>query len=367
MFLPAEASFSALPPSETRNLFLFAAYSIPPAEYLCNSPDDVRLAFRSIHNPTNRDELLPLWILTFWDEVASLINSHNRWARSNLWVARLRESRQEVEAAHPALNHLDVLGWGSHMSLYGLRGKTNLSLAQFLSDDRIDGGAIDLMAHFLSSSPTLPARVLVFDLRLSDFLSKVDFRDALHHTSPPHIRDLEDKLFWADVFYFHSSYEKNDHWIVFKVDALRKEVTYGMFLCRPSVLLNCNTSVADSMGGPIPEPQAFVTALLRWLIALYRQEFTFLGRKLPVCSQGDSKSSGFFAMNAISRDVYGVDLLTHGDIRKNRPTWFNYLCEATIQQVISPSFSKIDGGVDGRQYTGRPSGGHGRRSYSPRG
>ena len=281
MFLPAETSFSTLPPSETHNLFVFAAYIIPPAEYLqslkaylSNSPDDVRLAFRSIHNPINRDQLLPLWILTAWGEVASLVDSYNRWARSNSWEARLRTSRQEVEGTRLASDNFDVLGWGSQMSLYGLRGKTNLSLAQFLSDDHIDGGAIDLMAHFLSSSPTLPARVLVFGLRLSDFLSEVDFRDALNHPFPPHIRELEDRLFWADVFYFPSSYEKDDHWIVFKVDALRKEVTYGMCLCRPSVLLNCNTSVADSMGGPIPEPQAFVTAQLRWLFALYRQEFT---------------------------------------------------------------------------------------------
>lgn len=116
---------------------------------------------------------MPLRVLTTWDQLSSLINSRIRWTQSYSRVERLLATDQEVEDALLALTRLKVLGWGSQISLYGLQGTTNLSLAQFLNDSCIDGGAINLMARFVSSSPTLLARIFVFDLRLSDFLSEV--------------------------------------------------------------------------------------------------------------------------------------------------------------------------------------------------
>jgi hypothetical protein len=88
------------------------------------------------------------------------------------------------------------------------------------------------------------------------------------------------------------------------------------------------------MGNSVPKPEAFVKALLWWLSARSGQKFTFAGRKLPAGSQRDTTSCGFFAMNAISHGVFGMDLLTHGGVRKNRLVWFNDLCKAIIQKVI---------------------------------
>lgn len=88
------------------------------------------------------------------------------------------------------------------------------------------------------------------------------------------------------------------------------------------------------MENSIPKPKVFIEALLTWLSARCGRKFTFIGRKLSAGSQRDTTSCGFFAMNAISRGVFGVDLLKHQDVRGNRLAWFNDLCKAIVQQVI---------------------------------
>lgn len=234
VFPPAGTSFSVLPPSRTYDLSELARHPIPPAKYLQslktylnNSPDDARLAFRSIRNFTNHEELLPLWVLTVWDEVSSLIDSRDQWTQAFMWVKRLQATHHEDEGVQLALAHFGVIGRGSKISLYGLRGITNLTLAQLLSDNRINAEAVDLMARFLSSSPSLPAGTLVLDLRLSNFLSTVDLQKAANHPPPPHIQELENQLIRANTFYFPLFHGEYDHWIAFKVDMLRKEVSYG--------------------------------------------------------------------------------------------------------------------------------------------
>lgn len=234
VFPPAETSFTTSPPSVTYNLSELAKHPIPSAKYLQflntymnNSSNDTRLSLRSIRNPSNREELLPLWVLTVWDRVSSLIDSRNKWAQSCLWVERLRAIHQE--ATQLASTHFRTLGWGSELPLYGLRGITNLSLAQFLSDNRINGEAIDLMSRFLLHSPARPAGVLVFDLRLSNFLSTVRSREAFDHPSPPHIEELEHQLTQANAFYFPLFHANCEHWVAFKVDTRRREIIYGMF------------------------------------------------------------------------------------------------------------------------------------------
>jgi hypothetical protein len=234
VFPPAETSFTTSPPSTTYNLSDLAKHPIPSAKhlrslktYLNNSSDDTRLSLRSIRNPSNREELLPLWVLTAWNEVSSLIDSRNKWAQSCLWVQHLRDTHQE--GTQLASTHFRMLGWGSELPLYGLRGITTLSLAQFLGDNRINGEAIDLMSRFLSHSPARPAGVLVFDLRLSNFLSTICSQEAFDRPSPPHIEELEHQLTQANAFYFPLFHASCEHWVAFKVDRCRREIVYGTF------------------------------------------------------------------------------------------------------------------------------------------
>ena len=96
------------------------------------------------------------------------------------------------------------------------------------------------------------------------------------------------------------------------------------------------------MGNSLTKPREFVDALLQWLSTACGGRFVFIGKKLPVGSQRDTTSCGFFAVNAILHDVFGTALLAHLDIRANRLQWFNDLCDAVVQCVILfPVFSKI--------------------------
>ena len=117
VFPLAEISFSTSPPSWACDLFKLARHYPPSKAHSATQEDkprqltdDVRLAFRSIHNPTNHEELLPLWVLTVWDNVSSPIGSLNRWSRYYSWVKRLRATRREGESTRLALTHFEVLG-----------------------------------------------------------------------------------------------------------------------------------------------------------------------------------------------------------------------------------------------------------------
>lgn len=89
------------------------------------------------------------------------------------------------------------------------------------------------------------------------------------------------------------------------------------------------------MGNSLTKPEGFITALLGWLSLCCGGKFTFVGKKLPIGSQRDVTSCGFFAINAISHSVFDTVLLAHVDIREDRLRWFNDLCDAIAQPVIT--------------------------------
>lgn len=233
VFPTAAASLSTAPPSSTYNLCNLSKAPIPPASYLkslkaylLKSSTKDRISLRSVRNPTNIKELLPLWVLTIWEEVSQLANAQDKWKASYSWVRGLQDARQASNHTATTIAHLEVLGWNSPISLYGLRGIKNLSLAQFLHDGKVNEDAIDLMSRFLAARLTLPDNTLIVDLRLPRFLS------TWNHTSrstPPHICELEEQIHHAATLYFPMFYEEYDHWLAFKVDLLRREVVYGAF------------------------------------------------------------------------------------------------------------------------------------------
>jgi hypothetical protein len=341
VFPSAAASFSIAPPSGTYNLSNLSKAPIPPTSYLRSlkahiidlAPGD-RLPFHSIHDPANTKELLPLWILTVWEEVSRIAGAQDKWKASYSWVTSLQNTCRYNDCVATTFAHLEVLGWNSPVSLYGLRGITNLSLAQFLADDRVDDEAIDLMSRFLAAKSTLPHDTLIADLRLPRFISA---RDHAFRPPPAHICELEEQITCAAVLYFPMFYAKYQHWVAFKVDLLRKEVTYGKFdnnfdrCC----VITLSYLIADSMGNTLNKPEEFISALLRWLSACCGGKFTFIGKKLQVGSQRDSTSCGFFAINAVSHSVFNATLLTHQDVRENRLQWFNDLCDAVAHRVTS--------------------------------
>ena len=233
VFPLAATSLSTASPSGTYNLYDLSKNPIPPTKYLQSLKEHIRdlaisdcTSLRSICNPANHTELLPLWVLTVWEEVSQLIDSQTKWSTSYSWVRSLQDARDLEDHVVATFVHLETLGWNSPMSLYGLRGITNLSLAQFLGDGRVNDEAMDLMSRFLAAKSTLPDNTLVADLRLSRFISA---RGHTSRPSPAHISKLEEQVTCAAALYFPMFYEKYQHWIAFKVDLIRKTVMYGAF------------------------------------------------------------------------------------------------------------------------------------------
>jgi len=236
IFPTALASFSKSPPSAAYNPSMLARDPIPPAKYLQllkkhldGLPDDTRLQLRSVCNPACSGELLPLWAVTVWDEVSTLRDSRDIWNNAHSWVKSLQATQQHENRTRAAFVHFTTLGWSAPLSHYGLKGITTLALPQFLSDNCINDEAIDLMAHLISSKNTLPSNVLIAPLSLSNFISSIHIKDALLSPSPSHIQQIEQQFPHISKLYFPSFYAEHRHWIAFKVDIVRKEVTYSRF------------------------------------------------------------------------------------------------------------------------------------------
>lgn len=232
----ASASFSVSPPSATYNPSTLARDPIPPSRYLRllrkhlnNSPDDVQLSLRSIQNPTRSGELLPLWAITVWEEVSALRDSQDAWNNAHSWIKGLQATQQHEDHTCAAFLHFTGLGWNAPLTNYGLKGVTTLALSQFLSDGRINDEGIDLMVHSLSSKDTLPSDMFIAQLSLSNFISSIRGKNTPPSSSPSHIHQIEQRLPHVSELYFPSFYAEHQHWIAFKVDITRKEVTYSGF------------------------------------------------------------------------------------------------------------------------------------------
>jgi len=171
-------------------------------------------------------ELLPLWAVTVWDAISTLRDSQDMWNNAYLWVKSLQATQEHEGHTHATLAHFATLSWNAPLSQCGLRGVTTLVLPQFLSDDRINKEAIDIMVHFLSKRIP-PPNTLVAQLSLSRFILSIHTKDTFPSPSPPHIQQIKQWLSHISELYFPLFYEEHKHWIAFKVDIARKEVTYG--------------------------------------------------------------------------------------------------------------------------------------------
>ena len=181
VFPSASASLSTAPPSGTYNLSNLSKDPIPPAshlrslkERLISSTPDGPIPFHSVRNPANNTELLPLWVITVWEEVSLLAHSQDKWRASYSWVESLRNARHlDDHQLTATFVHLGKVGWNSPMSLFGLAGITNISLAQFLGDGRVNDEAVDLMCRFIATKPNSPT---ILSLLICDY------RASSHHT-----------------------------------------------------------------------------------------------------------------------------------------------------------------------------------------
>lgn len=340
VFPTASTSFSVSHPSATYNPSVLASDPIPSSghlhhlnQHLAHLSETDQLAIRSVRNPARGEEFLPLWVITVWNEVSALRDSRDMWNNAYSWIERVQATREHSDHTRVASAHFKTLGWNAPILCYELKGVTTLALPQFLSDNCINDEAIDLMVHFLTSTNILPPDVLISQLSLSNFIASINTEDALLPPSPSHIQQIERQLSHASALYFVLFYAQHHHWIAFKVDISRREITYSTSCCRSFLFVCINASSGDSMQNSLPKPAAFIKNLLFWLDVKCGSGFKFCGRKLVSGSQQDSTSCGFFAVNSISHAVFEEQLLQHQDIRSHRLKWFNRLCTTVGNQV----------------------------------
>lgn len=124
---------------------------IPPADVLKNLNEAAgQMWFDgavSIVDPRFNDgtERFPLWILTLWNEVATMIQHQKQWSLSVRWLGLVAHHKDIVAQAK---NLVGMLSWNGPL---GPGGKTTLELASFLGVSWLSDTQVDMMVEVLQS------------------------------------------------------------------------------------------------------------------------------------------------------------------------------------------------------------------------
>lgn len=152
---------------------------IPPKEWL----DKLEKAFGqawfngawSIVDPRYKSSHLPLWVLTYWREMKSVIEKRSIWQSAEAWLARWGKEGKELEEADRVWEMMSSLTWGLDVTALGA-GSPKDSLTVLLSNNWINGGTIDMMMSQLAArvrlDPNLRKTTVVATLSLQAQINK---------------------------------------------------------------------------------------------------------------------------------------------------------------------------------------------------
>ena len=200
---------------------------------------------RSIEHPNNANVRFPLWAGTFWTAISEVIQEKKEWKRAQEWVLGLPHGREtrDVQAVFNRTPHKMYI-W--MLPVEADRAVTEVSFfAKLLSDGFLAERHIDTFVTYLNimarkRSPSVPG-ILAADLPLSLALS-------LHHNATvDKIQRCTPLLQYAAVFKQSAAYHtllfpahvggvEDGHWIVFCVDFMKREYSFGA-LCRGGMLM----------------------------------------------------------------------------------------------------------------------------------
>lgn len=192
---------------------------------------------QSIIDPRFNDgrEQLPLWMVGFWREMASLIRDQDKWKHSVQWLEvekkRRGQTQETVKLINETLIKLNTIAWNTELASTSVIAST-LSLTTLLGNEWLDDDHINLMMEVLSKrveeDKKLAKKVIIAPLTLANELHNNRHGTYLKKAGAPvlcryekHIK--ENKI---DLLYF-PVHVNNNHWIAAYVDFAKGRIGYG--------------------------------------------------------------------------------------------------------------------------------------------
>ncbi|KAJ6620818.1 hypothetical protein B0H10DRAFT_2432733 [Mycena sp. CBHHK59/15] len=249
---------------------------------------------RSIADPRYNEgaDRFPLWVLTYWKEMASVIGHQTHWKRSIEWLDNEQKKCKEEHTrtvVEEARAELKILGWNAPLS-FGKQQTSTTYLQQFLGTVWLSTDSIDIMMEELSArveaDPEL-ADVTVATLEFSRQIldtSKGQYTKQTASLLHRYEREVKEKRKKRIIFPVNVG---NKHWVGGAVDFTKKTIEFG-----------------DSLPGFFAPPKKFIKATKRWTQLQFGEEFHSNYDGLEHGIQKDGYNCGIVMFNTCERAVY---------------------------------------------------------------
>jgi len=190
----------------------------------------------SIEVPVGSKNLrFPIWIGSFWSEMAEVIGQRERWKRALGWMQTMVRSPEIREVQ----KLLERTPWG--LRLWPLAGHDQSTrvgfLAGLLSNEWLAERHIDMLISYLGDrfrKSNRPGATLVADQYLGSLLLRKRGETAENLREDRELRTYADKILGPHqerlLFPAHVGGSNSGHWIVFSVDLRERTISYGKFL-----------------------------------------------------------------------------------------------------------------------------------------
>ena len=209
---------------------------VPPREWL--SSLDIALdrgwanGIYLIEVPAGSKDLrFPLWIGSFWLEMAEVIEQREKWERARGWMLTMvwTPGIQEAEKV------LDRTPWGLRLwPLIGHNRSTRVGfLAGLLSNEWLAERHIDTLVAYINDrfqKCRRPGATLVADSYLGSLLLRKGGKSMDELREDQELKTYGDKILHGHerlLFPAHIGGSASGHWVVFSVDIRQKEISYG--------------------------------------------------------------------------------------------------------------------------------------------
>lgn len=243
----------------------------------------------------NGDDLLPLWVISYWIQMGSAIEAQKRWGNASTWLIQNSKSSDSfMEAAFKIEELFHAIGWGAPVK--GIKtGITMLDVALILSNNCLRTSIVDSFAELISlraSRSQFFSHVKIADSDVINQLRKWPADHSLYGDGKSCMKSLR------YLFTLGSAVEKgaikrlviplcvnDNHWTVFEIDMTNQVVDYG-----------------DSLG--LAWPEGDYKKLRLWL-GCHGLTKLRRGRRLDCTKQQDMFSCGVAVARTVEMSLFG--------------------------------------------------------------
>lgn len=236
---PAESCVVCDPPSWSEKHLMAA--QVPPSQWLAALDTAIIKGYskgiRSVKDPSDSKIRLPLWVGTFWTALSEVILEQRLWGRAEEWVYDTLPQGPQTQQLLAVLCRIPwkVDLWILPVEADRLVTKVNffakLLSDGFLAERHIDAFVTHLNVETRRTKPNGP-RILVAGLPFANALS------VHYDATESKIGSCAIFLQYAAVFKQKNAYNvllfpahvggaEDGHWVVFKVDFVKHEYSYG--------------------------------------------------------------------------------------------------------------------------------------------